>query len=277
MPSAVTKVCCCLAAVQVWDLSDIDKDGHLDKDEFAVVSFHLHHLEHSHIQPECLLFTIFIACLPWSETKTYFLLYAVLVSSQAMHLVYRALEKEPVPALLPASLVPLSKRKKSLGSVATAVPGLPASPPPPKDSLRSTPSHGSMNSLNSAGSLSPKHSLKSAQVTWTSRPAHVLSRRWEVDRKCCFFKKKLCRPFSPKFENIKEPTAKVFYLKGTNVHEQKFNKKRVSTVNLWNAVIHRRDRWVVLSHSLTNTAWSLPSSQHHHHIQFSFQNKSSDE
>lgn len=23
---------------QVWDLSDIDKDGHLDKDEFAVVS-----------------------------------------------------------------------------------------------------------------------------------------------------------------------------------------------------------------------------------------------
>lgn len=24
---------------QVWDLSDIDKDGHLDKDEFAVVSF----------------------------------------------------------------------------------------------------------------------------------------------------------------------------------------------------------------------------------------------
>lgn len=71
-----------------------------------------------------------------------------------MHLVYRALEKEPVPALLPPSLVPLSKRKKSL----------PASPPPPKDSLRSTPSHGSMNSLNSTGSLSPKHSLKGGQV-----------------------------------------------------------------------------------------------------------------
>ncbi|XP_056895424.1 epidermal growth factor receptor substrate 15-like 1 isoform X9 [Takifugu flavidus] len=102
---------------KVWDLSDIDKDGHLDKDEFAV----------------------------------------------AMHLVYRALEKEPVPALLPPSLVPLSKRKKSLGSVGTSVPGLPASPPPPKDSLRSTPSHGSMNSLNSAGSLSPKHTLKSGQ------------------------------------------------------------------------------------------------------------------
>uniref|UniRef100_H2LCC7 Epidermal growth factor receptor pathway substrate 15 like 1 n=1 Tax=Oryzias latipes TaxID=8090 RepID=H2LCC7_ORYLA len=98
---------------KVWDLSDIDKDGHLDRDEFAV----------------------------------------------AMHLVYRALEKEPVPAVLPPTLVPPSKRKKSVCSV----PGLPASPPPPKDSLRSTPSHGSMTSLNSAGSLSPKHTLKSGQ------------------------------------------------------------------------------------------------------------------
>uniref|UniRef100_A0A3P8QIR4 Epidermal growth factor receptor pathway substrate 15-like 1a n=1 Tax=Astatotilapia calliptera TaxID=8154 RepID=A0A3P8QIR4_ASTCA len=107
---------------KVWDLSDIDKDGHLDKDEFAV----------------------------------------------AMHLVYRALEKEPVPALLPSALIPPSKRKKSLSSVASSLPGLPASPPPPKDSLRSTPSHGSMNSLNSTGSLSPKHTLKSGQhsVNW---------------------------------------------------------------------------------------------------------------
>ncbi|CAL8395609.1 unnamed protein product [Boreogadus saida] len=104
---------------KVWDLSDIDKDGHLDKDEFAV----------------------------------------------AMHLVYRALEKEPVPALLPSSLIPPSKRKRSLGSVTAGPPSLPASPPPHKDSLRSTPSHGSMNSLNSAGSLSPKHTLKSGQHT----------------------------------------------------------------------------------------------------------------
>ncbi|XP_061744933.1 epidermal growth factor receptor substrate 15-like 1 isoform X3 [Nerophis ophidion] len=102
---------------KVWDLSDIDKDGHLDKDEFAV----------------------------------------------AMHLVYRALEKEPVPVHLPSTLIPLSKRKRSLGSVGGGAPSLPASPPPPKDSLRSTPSHGSMNSLNSTGSLSPKHSLKSGQ------------------------------------------------------------------------------------------------------------------
>ncbi|XP_075901209.1 epidermal growth factor receptor substrate 15-like 1 isoform X2 [Nelusetta ayraudi] len=106
---------------KVWDLSDIDKDGQLDKDEFAV----------------------------------------------AMHLVYRALEKEPVPGLLPSVLVPPSKRKKSLGSVSCSVPVLPTSPPPPRDSLHSTPSHGSMNSLNSTGSLSPKHTLKSGQhSTW---------------------------------------------------------------------------------------------------------------
>ncbi|XP_036373286.1 epidermal growth factor receptor substrate 15-like 1 isoform X3 [Megalops cyprinoides] len=107
---------------RVWDLSDIDKDGHLDRDEFAV----------------------------------------------AMHLVYRALEKEPVPSVLPSSLVPPSKRRKSVGVLPGTVPVLPASPPPPKDSLRSTPSHGSMNSLNSAGSLSPKHTLKSSQhsVNW---------------------------------------------------------------------------------------------------------------
>ncbi|XP_068599541.1 epidermal growth factor receptor substrate 15-like 1 [Brachionichthys hirsutus] len=107
---------------KVWDLSDIDKDGHLDRDEFAV----------------------------------------------AMHLVYRALEKEPVPTLLPSALIPPFKRKRSLVPVASSVPALPTSPPPPRDSLRSTPSHGSMNSLNSTGSLSPKHTLRSGQhaVTW---------------------------------------------------------------------------------------------------------------
>ncbi|XP_032481167.1 epidermal growth factor receptor substrate 15-like 1 isoform X20 [Phocoena sinus] len=101
---------------RVWDLSDIDKDGHLDRDEFAV----------------------------------------------AMHLVYRALEKEPVPSALPPSLIPPSKRKKTV--FPGAVPVLPASPPP-KDSLRSTPSHGSVSSLNSTGSLSPKHSIKQTQPT----------------------------------------------------------------------------------------------------------------
>ena len=51
--------------VRVWEHSDIDKDGYLDSEEFAV----------------------------------------------AMHLVYKALEKEPVPMLLPQNLIPISKRK----------------------------------------------------------------------------------------------------------------------------------------------------------------------
>uniref|UniRef100_A0A3P8YBT9 Epidermal growth factor receptor pathway substrate 15 like 1 n=1 Tax=Esox lucius TaxID=8010 RepID=A0A3P8YBT9_ESOLU len=85
---------------KIWDLSDVDKDGHLDREEFSV----------------------------------------------AMHLVYRAMENEPVPPTLPSSLVPPSKRKKSAVSF---------SPP-----LRSpTPSHSSITS-NSTGSLSPKHSFK---------------------------------------------------------------------------------------------------------------------
>ncbi|KAI1883029.1 hypothetical protein AGOR_G00241030 [Albula goreensis] len=107
---------------RVWDLSDIDKDGHLDRDEFAV----------------------------------------------AMHLVYRALEKESVPSTLPASLIPPSKRKKGGVTLAGSVAVLPSSPPPPKDSLRSTPSHGSVNSLASTGSQSPKQSHKPAQpsVNW---------------------------------------------------------------------------------------------------------------
>lgn len=91
------------------------------------------------------------------------------LAPQAMHLVYRALEKEPVPSVLPPQLVPPSKRKKTV--FAGAVPVLPASPPP-KDSLRSTPSHGSVSSLNSTGSLSPKHSVKQTQVSAkaSSRP-----------------------------------------------------------------------------------------------------------
>uniref|UniRef100_A0A671YYK5 Epidermal growth factor receptor substrate 15-like 1 n=1 Tax=Sparus aurata TaxID=8175 RepID=A0A671YYK5_SPAAU len=59
----------------IWDLSDVDKDGHLDKDEFIV----------------------------------------------AMHLVYRAMEKEPVPATLPTSLIPPSKRKKFASGLPGAV------------------------------------------------------------------------------------------------------------------------------------------------------------
>ncbi|KAG2463494.1 EPS15 factor, partial [Polypterus senegalus] len=75
---------------RVWDLSDIDRDGMLDRDEFAV----------------------------------------------AMYLVYRALEKEPVPMSLPAALVPPSKRKKA--TLPSIVPLLP-SPPSSKESRQSLP------------------------------------------------------------------------------------------------------------------------------------------
>ncbi|XP_064415865.1 epidermal growth factor receptor substrate 15 isoform X2 [Latimeria chalumnae] len=82
---------------RVWELSDIDRDGLLDKDEFAV----------------------------------------------AMYLVYRALEKEPVPMSLPHGLVPLSKRKKL--SVANAVPLIP-SPPSAREVRQSLPSGGTLHS-----------------------------------------------------------------------------------------------------------------------------------
>ncbi|XP_041476272.1 epidermal growth factor receptor substrate 15-like 1 isoform X1 [Lytechinus variegatus] len=85
---------------RIWDLSDIDKDGLLDRDEFSV----------------------------------------------AMYLVYRALEKDPVPAALPAKLIPPSKRKKpSLPGSVSVLPGmLPptgglrrVTPPPTSPALRS--------------------------------------------------------------------------------------------------------------------------------------------
>uniref|UniRef100_A0A671YYK3 Epidermal growth factor receptor substrate 15-like 1 n=1 Tax=Sparus aurata TaxID=8175 RepID=A0A671YYK3_SPAAU len=114
----------------IWDLSDVDKDGHLDKDEFIV----------------------------------------------AMHLVYRAMEKEPVPATLPTSLIPPSKRKKFAsglpGAVAVlpAMPGLMGGPAPLKESLRSTPPLGTAGLLSSSTvNLSPKHSFKSSSppaVNW---------------------------------------------------------------------------------------------------------------
>ncbi|KAM7379584.1 hypothetical protein PAMP_005130 [Pampus punctatissimus] len=114
---------------KIWDLSDVDKDGQLDKDEFTVV----------------------------------------------MHLVYRAMENEPVPTTLPASLIPPSKRKKSgvalPGAVAVlpAMSGLTAGSAPLKET-RNTPPLGSATPLSTTTiSLSPKHSFKSSSqpaVNW---------------------------------------------------------------------------------------------------------------
>ncbi|XP_060686432.1 epidermal growth factor receptor substrate 15 isoform X2 [Hemiscyllium ocellatum] len=97
---------------RVWDLSDTDHDGLLDRDEFAV----------------------------------------------AMYLVYRALEKEPVPFSLPPALVPPSKRKK--GSVPSSVPLIP-SPPTAKESRQSLPPVG----------ILPTKTLPVQAVKWVVTPA----------------------------------------------------------------------------------------------------------
>ncbi|XP_062855075.1 epidermal growth factor receptor substrate 15 isoform X2 [Trichomycterus rosablanca] len=94
---------------RVWELSDIDRDGMLDKDEFAV----------------------------------------------AMYLVYRALENEPVPMVLPPPLIPPSKRKKM--SPAPVMPLLP-SPPTLKD----------RSSINSGSKTLP---AKVTQPQWVVSPA----------------------------------------------------------------------------------------------------------
>ncbi|CAI9606969.1 unnamed protein product [Staurois parvus] len=73
---------------RVWELSDIDHDGLLDRDEFAV----------------------------------------------AMFLVYSALEKDPVPMILPPALVPSSKRKSS--GPASSLPIIPPLPMPPSKEPR---------------------------------------------------------------------------------------------------------------------------------------------
>jgi len=67
---------------RVWELSDIDGDGMLDREEFTV----------------------------------------------AMHLVYRALEKNPVPASIPLEMIPPSKRRMG-SSLPGAVPVLPSTVP----------------------------------------------------------------------------------------------------------------------------------------------------
>ncbi|XP_038143634.1 epidermal growth factor receptor substrate 15-like 1 isoform X4 [Cyprinodon tularosa] len=122
---------------KIWELSDVDKDGHLDKEEFTV----------------------------------------------AMHLVYRTMEKEPVPSSLPSSLIPPSKRKKSAPALPGAVavlPGLGSSPIALKETLRSSPSlrsstppigstvpaMGGFTPLSpSAVKLSPQHSFKSSSAS----------------------------------------------------------------------------------------------------------------
>uniref|UniRef100_A0A671LM42 Uncharacterized protein n=1 Tax=Sinocyclocheilus anshuiensis TaxID=1608454 RepID=A0A671LM42_9TELE len=111
---------------KIWDLSDIDKDGHLDKEEFSV----------------------------------------------AMHLVYAAREKEPVPSTLPTALIPPSKRKKIAGDLPGSVPVLPSSPFLLKENLRPTPVL-SKSPLGSSTNLSPSNSFKLSTPTPPQPQTHT--------------------------------------------------------------------------------------------------------
>ncbi|XP_077413077.1 epidermal growth factor receptor substrate 15-like 1 isoform X2 [Vanacampus margaritifer] len=82
-----------------------------------------------------------------------------------MHLVYRAMEKEPVPVTLPASLIPPSKRKKVAGTIPGAVAVLPSRSASfaLKDSTRSVSPHTSASPFaSSAAKQTPKHSFKAS-------------------------------------------------------------------------------------------------------------------
>uniref|UniRef100_A0A3B4D766 Epidermal growth factor receptor pathway substrate 15 like 1 n=1 Tax=Pygocentrus nattereri TaxID=42514 RepID=A0A3B4D766_PYGNA len=114
---------------KIWNLSDVDKDGHLDKEEFSV----------------------------------------------AMHLVYRAREKEPVPSTLPSSLIPPSKLKKTGVALPGSVPVLPSSPFLMKDALRSTVPL-SKSPLTVASNLSPSNSFRIVQTL----PCSPVSLNWVV-------------------------------------------------------------------------------------------------
>ncbi len=76
-----------------------------------------------------------------------------------MHLVYRALEKDPVPQALPTNLVPPSKRRKAPG-MAGAVPVLPGPAPvlPAAPAIPGPPPAG-RNSPATAGSPMRKLSV----------------------------------------------------------------------------------------------------------------------
>ncbi|XP_057713584.1 epidermal growth factor receptor substrate 15-like 1 isoform X4 [Corythoichthys intestinalis] len=79
-----------------------------------------------------------------------------------MHLVYRAMEKEPVPATLPPSLIPPSRRKKVAGTMPGAVAVLPSRSASfaLKDSTRSVSPLTSASPVTSpAAKLTPKHSF----------------------------------------------------------------------------------------------------------------------
>ncbi|ESO06438.1 hypothetical protein HELRODRAFT_64374, partial [Helobdella robusta] len=98
---------------QVWDLSDIDGDGSLDREEFSV----------------------------------------------AMNLVYKALQKIPVPSALPPEMVPPNKRKQKIvpSSNPTTVTTKILSLPPDKADKNAV--QPSTSCLSSSGNSQPPHTV----------------------------------------------------------------------------------------------------------------------
>ncbi|XP_077580937.1 uncharacterized protein LOC144201942 isoform X2 [Stigmatopora nigra] len=83
-----------------------------------------------------------------------------------MHLAYRAMEKEPVPAVLPPSLIPPSRRKKVAGTIPGAIAVLPSRSASfaLKDSTRSISPLASALTVTSPGPrLTPKHSFNASK------------------------------------------------------------------------------------------------------------------
>ncbi|KRX20814.1 Phosphatidylinositol N-acetylglucosaminyltransferase subunit A [Trichinella nelsoni] len=123
---------------KIWDLSDIDKDGHLDKHEMTL----------------------------------------------ALHLVYRALENDPVPDVLPLSMIPPAKREqyKPLSTApisrshfsSTSLDG------PPRSRASSV---TSLDRYSSLEHTAPKHPFVSRSLSGTPVPVMLPCSRtaWPVD------------------------------------------------------------------------------------------------
>ncbi|OUC47643.1 glycosyltransferase, group 1 family protein [Trichinella nativa] len=122
----------------IWDLSDIDKDGHLDKHEMTL----------------------------------------------ALHLVYRALENDPVPDVLPLSMIPPAKREQYKPSSTAAISRSHFSSTsldgPPRSRASSV---TSLERYSSLEHTAPKHPFVSRSLSGTPVPVMLPCSRtaWPVD------------------------------------------------------------------------------------------------
>ncbi|KAI2667983.1 Epidermal growth factor receptor substrate 15-like 1 [Labeo rohita] len=175
---------------QIWDLSDTERKGYLDKKGFFTAlrlvasaqggsDVSLNSLSQNISAPipkfpedKAKYDGIFESLSPVGGLLSGDKVKPVLMNSnlpldvlgKAMHLVYAAREKEPVPSTLPTTLIPPSKRKKIAGSLPGSVPVLPSSPFLLKENLRPTAAL-SKSPLSSSTNLSPSNSFKRSTPT----------------------------------------------------------------------------------------------------------------